>query len=119
MRARRRERGVLLIDALVAMSFFGVVLGGWLALTNLKFRALGEADRRFRATQAASSAIAEMRDGWRSPGKFVVPGGAGLMGDAALGEPRPDGWRELTVTVRWTEPGMREETVRLTTLVKP
>lgn len=113
---RRRERGALMIDALVALSFFGVILGTWAAMTNAKSRVIGEADRRFRAVQAAESALAEARDGARGPGPFTVPGLA-MAAEVSMGDPRADGLREVTVSVRWREPGgPGEEGVTLSTL---
>lgn len=108
-----RERGALLIDALVAISLFIAILGAWLSMTNSKQRAIGEAERRFRAVQAAESAIAELRDGAREPGAFKAAGG--LDGEIET-MPRADGTRDVTVTVRWMEPGRREESVRLSTV---
>lgn len=119
-RGRARERGALLIDAVVAVSFFGTVLGAWAMLTNTKWKVMDEADRRFRAVQACESAIAELRDGARAPGAFQVPGAKQLKGELTVAA-RPDGWRDVTATVKWREPGAKgtNEQVKLSTVARP
>jgi hypothetical protein len=119
MRARRAERGVLLVDALVALSFFAVILGGWVTLTNMKSRTIGEADRRFRATQAAQSMLALARDGLLKPGQHdEIPVDKKMFGADLQSKRRDDGLTELTAIVTWTEPGQGQQSVRLSTLSK-
>jgi len=119
-RAGTRERGTLLVDAMLALALFGAALASWAALTNQKMRTIGEADRRFVATNAAQSAIAELRERVRAPGPFAVPGGAGLSGELRVMS-RPDGLQEIVAEVRWREPGSRdvEESVVISTAGRP
>lgn len=120
-RGRPRERGALLLDAMIAVSFFAIALATWAAMTTQKLKTIGEADRRFRATAAAQSAIAEAREGTRKPGPFAVAGPGGLAGDLQL-QPRSDGLQEIVVVVRWREPGSaarEEEKVVVSTAGKP
>ena len=117
---RSRESGVLLADAMLAIALFGVALASWAGLTQMKMRAIGEAERRFVATSAAQSAIAEAREGLRAPGAFEVKGGAGLKGELRS-LPRPDGLHDLVAEVRWREPGAPnvEESVVISTTGRP
>ena len=117
---RRGERGALLVDALIAMLFFGTILAAWAALVKAETRSATEADRRFRAVCAAESAMAEVRDGMRVAGEFPVAGAGALKGAVTL-TPRPDGWRDCEVRISWRLQGRDggEESLKLTSIVRP
>jgi Tfp pilus assembly protein PilX len=117
-RTRRAQRGVLLMDAMVAISFFGVTLGAWAMLVNSNSRTIGEAERRFRAVQAAESMIAEARDNMRPPGHYTLLSGPTAFDAELRLEPREDGLKELTAIIGWTEPGRRAESVRVSTMLR-
>jgi len=59
--SRRGGRGIVLVDYFIAVAVFSASLATFLGLSSLKLKALGEAERRFRAVQAAESALAETR----------------------------------------------------------
>ncbi|HVY60761.1 MAG TPA: hypothetical protein VHF22_03870, partial [Planctomycetota bacterium] len=98
---------------------FAVVLGGWVTLTSMKSKTIGEADRRFRATQAAQSMLALAREGLLAPGQhYEVPDKVGLKADLTV-EDHGGGVKVMHAIVTWREPGQREvESVKLSTLCK-
>lgn len=116
-RGRARERGSVLFDYFVAVSFFMTVFAAFFEMTALKVRAAGEADRRLRAVAAAESRLAEARAGAAAPGSFPVPGPGELAGELAI-EPRESGLARVTATVRWRETKGDESSVVLTTVVR-
>jgi hypothetical protein len=109
------ERGSILIDYFVGVSFFLVTLGVFLELTRIKVAASGEAERRMRAVAAAESRIAELRAGAAAAGGFEVAA-IGGRGEVSV-KPRDDGLRDAAVVVRWRERRGREESVQLTTVL--
>ena len=115
MRERRGERGSILFDYFIAVSFFMTILGGFFQMTAMKVRAIGEADRRMRAVAAAETRLAEYRVGAAEAGFFSVPGQPDLRGELVL-EPREDGLVKATAIVRWREPRGGDQRVALATL---
>jgi len=115
-RARRSERGHLLLDYFIGSSVFLIALASFLTATRARIKGLGTAERRVRAVAAASSALAEAR------ASRVVPAGThpidGLIGGAiTLTETPRDGLREVRVVARWKEPEGDEPSLELVTVL--
>jgi len=132
-RAFGRETGLVLADYFLAVSIFSVSLAAFVGLSTVKINAAGEAERRFRATFAAESALAEVRaggveklggaagDDWRDVRRFAV---AGLPegGEAGLVQARrrgTGGLVEVRVVVAWPESRTERRRVELASVVGP
>lgn len=115
-RFARRERGVILIDYFIGVTFFMVTFGAFVDMTTAKTRATSEAERRFAAVNAAESRLAVAHAGASGAGAFEVAAPLGAHGELFY-KARADGLREATVVVRWRETHGEEESVRLTTVL--
>lgn len=130
------ETGLVLADYFLAVSIFSVSLAAFLGMSNVKLTAAGEAERRFRATYAAESALAEVRaggaakleaaaagDDWRDVRRFPVAGlpreGEAEAGVVQARRTGKGGLVEVRVLVSWPESKTERRRVELASIVGP
>jgi len=121
---RRRQRGSMLIEAIIAMMVLIVVVAGFTTLTATKAAALGDAQARSLATRCADAEIARLRglpfadlekENNRALTLAGVDGGRGRV----TVRKTDDGLREVRVRVMWRLRTGADETLVLYTLIGP